>query len=257
MTCAAALLIESMKLSRKIAVALFGMLGLTSERARDLVAPPSEPCEVRCQNDDCFTTIRLQPIEVEGQFAISVQATQSIVEQEVMGTGPAPWLLRHVGKNEVPGYAFPDANRLIESGEFKVTNGIVIAGRVENGRLSITNEVPASQVASTHLLGMGLEGKTYAHGPFHTSPNRVEYCLLGGIARPAALPNGFRRIVIGSRIMLDAQFATPTRAIVTPTIRCSRFPTTFLWASAGGEKQFRHNRAHALKSVLAKCATWE
>lgn len=187
---------------------------------------------------------------MSGPFQVWVQVTQAIVRDEVDGRGWAATILRWIGKNEVPGYPTPRPDDIERSEEFKTTNTLIITGRVENGTIQLDRIMPPShaRLGNTKMIGLGVAGKCFVN---RMSP--YDQCVLGAIARPAAIVNGGRRLTIGSHIELVIRITGSSHATITPRISYSRFPTTFVWA---GSVTPIHRRAEPVNHVLDACSSW-
>lgn len=239
-----------------LAAASLALILVFNERVADSFHPvPSNFCDKSLKNGDCFLTEDLASIAVRDSFNLYVQATQSIVEDEVEGSGYRAFLIRRLGRNLVPGYPSPDPEEIEQSEQFKTTNAVFLVGTIANGHLTLDPVPPPhvrARIGQTDLPFISIGGKTFVNGPLVTKPNRYEHCILGGIARPVAIANLGRRIVIGSRIAFDVRFTGPNTAVITPSVTFSRFPTTFIWV----QSDFHHERAEPLDPVLEHCEGW-
>jgi hypothetical protein len=248
----------SMKFGRYIAGAAMALIFGANERVADgLRGLPAltDFCEKQCSNNQCFVTRELGDIPVQGSFDIYVQTTQSIVKAEVQGRGYRAFLLRWVGANDVPGYPEPDMEEIELQDQFKTTNAVWLAGSIINGQVTLKSPPPPlvrARLGPTKVLGLDIGGKKFVDDRLSAMPRRYEHCILGAIARPVALVNLGRRIVIGSRIAFDVQITGSDSAIITPRVTYSRFPTTFIWLG----RNLRHEPAHPLYQVLEHCEKW-
>jgi hypothetical protein len=254
-----------MKIPRKAVAILMLASSLslvgTSDTVVDLVSPPSDSCEPVVTSPACFTERRsLPPQIVRGSFTLSLQATQSILRDEIDGDSWSARLLKTWSYNRVD--PNPDARALFASGEFKTHNRITINGVVSGGSLTIQQVVSETKVGKTNLKIKKLKGKVFNDGPCHVngskvsfptslSNGRIDYCFLAGIHRFAALANGGKRIIIGSRVELHVT-VQGNQATIVPVVQTSRFPTSFLWTASA----FSHCKAEPIGPVLEACNQW-
>ena len=138
--------------------------------------------------------------------------------------------------------------------QYKTTNWVSLAGSIAGGKLTLKPPPPLadSHLGLTKFFGLDIGGKKIVEDRLVLTPRGYEHCILGAIARPVALANLGRRIVIGSRIAFDVQITGPDSAVITPRVTYSRFPTTFIWLG----RNLTHERANPLYQVLDRCEKW-
>ena len=226
--------------------------------------PNSVSCEEQLEQPGCVTDfIELPPFQVEGPFTVWIQATQAIVREEVEGDGYAADVLKLFGTNHVPGYPTPDAFEIFASKEFKTHNKIAFSGVVRGDGVEVDKSTTYEhELGRTSVLFTSIPGTVLAN-VFRSSNDelrprvlgsgqRIGFCFFGAIHRALALANFGRRLAIGSEVGFQV-VATGDRATITPMVRHSVFPTTFMWA---GETVL-HDKARPIRDVLGQCETFE
>jgi hypothetical protein len=247
-----------MKPGRSIFAAAMMLILGGNERVVDVVSgtrTPTDLCEKHCGNKDCFTTRQYSAVAVRGTVDVYLQATQSIVKSDVAGSGLRAATVRNYGTNEVPGYPNPDIDEIDRQEQFKTTNRVWLAGTIAGGQLTLRQAKPSpvsARLGPTKFLGLHIGGKNLVNTQLTKTATGYEHCILGAIARPFALANLGRRIVIGSRVQFDVRITGSDSAIITPRVTYSRFPTTFIWL----DDKFTLQHADPFYPVLEHCAKW-